>query len=137
MIASQTSMKWTPEHGKLLMVMALAPTDVGQRIKDARIRKGWTQLEFALEAHVSPSSVTRWESGKLPPLRELYRIAELLDVALDQLIEAEPTNEDAIADLREEVAELRGYAVRILQVLGEEAEAPALREGRARPRRPA
>jgi transcriptional regulator with XRE-family HTH domain len=36
-------------------------------------------LEFALKAHVSPSAVTRWESGKLPPVRELMRIADLLD----------------------------------------------------------
>lgn len=124
MLTSQASVKWTPEHGKLLMVMALAPTDVGQRIKDARIRKGWTQLEFALEAHVSPSSVTRWESGKLPPLRELYRIAELLDVALDQLIEAEPTSDDQIADLRGELAEVRGLAVEILRRLEDDPPAP-------------
>lgn len=120
-------MKWTPEHGRLMLVMALAPSEVGARIKDARVRKGWTQLGFALEAHVSPSTVTRWEAGKLPPLRELYRIAELLGVGLDELVEAdeEATGDDQIADLRGEVAELRGLAVRILQALGEEADLPA------------
>lgn len=33
-----------------------------------------------MEANVSPSSVQRWEAGRLPPVRELIRIAELLGI---------------------------------------------------------
>lgn len=67
--------------------MSLKPEEIGQRIAQARERKGWTQMAFALEANVSMSSVQRWERGKLPPVRELIRIAEVLGVATEDLVE--------------------------------------------------
>jgi DNA-binding XRE family transcriptional regulator len=54
-------------HGTLLLAVSLEPREIGQRIRLARERKGWTQLAFALEADVSPSTVQRWEGGKLSP----------------------------------------------------------------------
>jgi transcriptional regulator with XRE-family HTH domain len=67
---------------------------------------GWTQLAFALEADVSPSTVTRWESGKLPPVRELMRIAELLGVSPEELVEpGDEGGEGRIAKLESELAE--------------------------------
>lgn len=74
--------------------MSIEPKEIGARIAAARARKGWTQLAFALEADVSPSSITRWESGKLPPVRELMRIADLLGVDADELVEDPPTRDD-------------------------------------------
>ena len=73
---------------------SVAPTEIGQRIKAARKRKRWTQLEFALEANVSPATVQRWEAGKLPRVRELIRVAELLDVSTDELVQAEDEGDD-------------------------------------------
>jgi hypothetical protein len=43
------------------------------------------------------------------------RIAELLDVDPEQLVELEPTGEDQLAALRREVAELRELAEEILR----------------------
>ncbi len=91
MVTSSARSQFTIAHGKLLLAVALTPKEVGERIKLARDAKGWTQLEFALEAHVSPSSVTRWESGKLPPVRELMRIAALLGVEPEDLVEEIPS----------------------------------------------
>jgi len=121
----------------LLLAVSIEPQEIGQRLRGARERKGWTQMQFANEAHVSLSSIQRWERGSLPPIRELIRLAGVLDVDPEQLVEVEPTSDDQIADLREEVAELRGYAVRILRVLGEEADSSAPLAERASSRRPA
>lgn len=67
-------------------------------------------MQFAMEANVSMSSVQRWESGKLPPVRELMRLADLLGVETDELVEIEtPSTQDsrlaALADRFERIAD--------------------------------
>ena len=59
----------------------------------ARNRKGWTQLDFAIKAHVSPSSVSRWERGFPPPVRELVRLAGVLEIDPSELVEEPPETE--------------------------------------------
>lgn len=78
--------QWSETAGRLLLVATVDPSEIGRRIKQAREQKGWTQVVFAYQAHVSPSTVTRWESGKLPPVRELIRIAGLLAVDPDYFV---------------------------------------------------
>lgn len=78
--------QWSAVATNLLLVATVDPMEIGRRIKQAREQKGWTQLVFALEANVSPSTVTRWESGKLPPVRELIRVAQLLGVDPDYFV---------------------------------------------------
>lgn len=107
--------RWTRAHGTLLLAVAMDPKEIGKRIAAARTRRGWTQLAFALEADVSPSTVQRWESGKLPPVRELMRVAELLEVEPEQLVELEPTGDDQLAALRGEVGELREMVAKLLK----------------------
>ena len=75
-------------------MVSVAPAEIGQRIKAARKRKQWTQLEFAWEAKVSLATIQRWEKGKLPRVRELIRVAELLDVSTDELVQAEDEGND-------------------------------------------
>lgn len=107
-------------NGKLLLAVALDPKEIGKRIAAARTKKGWTQLEFATEhAHVSPSSVARWEAGNLPPVRELMRIADVLDVSADTLVEPPATDSGLAARvgrMEEQLADVR-------VVLGEIAQA--------------
>jgi transcriptional regulator with XRE-family HTH domain len=89
--------------------VSVEPEEIGRRIKHAREQAGWTQLEFALHANVSPSSVQRWEAGKLPRVRELMRLADLLDVPAEQLVESEAEADAAVVerlDRIEEVLEL-------------------------------
>lgn len=101
--------------GSLLLSAVMEPKEIGKRLKAARERKHLTQLALALEAHVSPSSIARWERGELPPVRELIRIAELLDVEPEQLVELEPTEEDQLVLLRGEVGELRAMLETLLR----------------------
>lgn len=100
------SSHWTHSHGTLLLAVSLDPKQIGRRIADARNAKGWTQLAFALEADVSPSTIARWESGRLPPVRELVRIAELLGVSAEELVEPEvDSRSDEIDRLERELRE--------------------------------
>lgn len=94
----------------LLLAVSLDPREIGRRIKRARERKGWTQLEFALEAHVSPGTVQRWEAGKLPRVRELMRVADLLEVATEELVEAEESSESLDQIRRQLAAEADRFA---------------------------
>lgn len=94
-------------HGNLLLAVAIDPKTIGQRIAHARIAKGWTQLQFATEhAHVSPSTVARWEAGHLPPVRELMRISDVLGVDAETLVEP-PLSEADQELLKAELAEVR------------------------------
>jgi len=46
--------------------MALAPEEVGARIRQARLAKGWTHEEFARQAGVGLRTVQRWQKGRSP-----------------------------------------------------------------------
>ncbi len=80
--------------------MAIGPGEIGARIPAARLAKGWTQLAFALEAHVSPATVQRWERGQLPRVTELIRVADVLGVPAEELVEtpADPRVEELVAE---------------------------------------
>lgn len=111
--------QWTPTHATLLLAVAMEPKEIGQRIKAARNARDWTQLQMALEANVSPSSIQRWESGHLPPVRELMRIAELLDVDPEQLVELAPTGGDQLVRLEADFAEVQLRLARMEEMLQE------------------
>src|SRR4029077_7642111 len=119
-----TESHWTHAHSTLLLAVALTPREIGQRIKAARKAKHWTQLEFALEAKVSPSTVARWERGQLPPVAELIRIAGVLEVEPEELVEPGESDAQAadsvrshLARLEEEVAANSGRLTRIETLL--------------------
>lgn len=116
----------TPQFANVLLAVAIAPEEIGRRVKAARERKHWTQLEFAREANVSPSTVQRWERGQLPPVRELVRVAPLLDVEVDELVEPDgDLSADRDAHLRSIVREeLVGTQAQLDRILGL-LEAPA------------
>lgn len=111
MTASQMESQWTAASGRLLLVMALAPEEVGKRIRAARKAKLWTDLQFAIAANVSVSTVSRWQKGKLPDVRELMRIADLLGVPAARLVEDVPSisvEEDQIVRLEAKLDEVLG-----------------------------
>jgi transcriptional regulator with XRE-family HTH domain len=95
---------FSTQHSRLLLAVSLDPREVGRRIAGARDAKGWTQLAFALAADVSPSTIQRWEAGKLPPVRELLRVAELLEVEPDTLVEPPESSGRPQIDLLRELA---------------------------------
>lgn len=120
-MSSNVVTQWSTVQGTLLLAVSLAPEQIGERIAAARKKKGWTQLQFALEANVSPSSITRWEGGKLPPIRELIRIADVLGVEPEEFVE--PPAEDAdLSDrldrVEAELAGARGLLAQIATAVG-------------------
>jgi transcriptional regulator with XRE-family HTH domain len=110
-----------PHFAKFLLAVAIEPKEIGRRIKAARKRKGWTQLQFSYEANVSPSSVQRWEGGQLPPVRELMRISDVLGVEANEFVEPEVNqDEDRLrAIVHEELEGLQAQLEGILALLQE------------------
>lgn len=109
--------QWTAAHGKLLLGVTMEPHEIGQRIAQAREARGWTQMDFAVAAHVSMSSVGRWEHGKLPPVRELIRIAGVLEIAPEELVGPSPSSELEAHALREELSKVREVVERVERLL--------------------
>jgi transcriptional regulator with XRE-family HTH domain len=127
-------------RGSLLLAMSLEPAEIGTRIREARLRKGWTQLQLALEADVSPSTVTRWERGGLPPMRELIRLAGVLEVPAEALVDSPPSGDGVIDSARLALLEERvGEALVLLHevraaVLAQAEESAEDRPGTSRVR---
>jgi transcriptional regulator with XRE-family HTH domain len=80
----------------LLLAVSIEPQEIGERLRAARERRGWTQMVFANEANVSMSSVQRWESGALPPIRELIRLAGVLGIDPENLVEVAPNSDELV-----------------------------------------
>ena len=123
-----------PAYGSVLLTMAIEPEEIGRRVKAARKRRHWTQLDFALEAHVSLSSVARWEAGKLPRVSELIRVADVLGVPTETLVEPEPIDEDKFALILDELRSDRERLEERLQGL-EDAVLGKRSSARSRPAR--
>jgi transcriptional regulator with XRE-family HTH domain/quercetin dioxygenase-like cupin family protein len=61
---------------------------LGSRLKNIRLKAGWTLRELARQAGVSPSFVSQIENGKSQPsVATLYVFAQLLDVSIDELFD--------------------------------------------------
>lgn len=68
---------------------------IGQRVKELREAKGWSQEELARRVGVNSKTIYNYESGargaKEPPLSTVRALADALGVSLDDLL-AEPDN---------------------------------------------
>lgn len=64
---------------------------LGQRIQRLRREKGWTQRELEQRAGIENRNLTRYESDKVRPrVESLTKIAEALEVSVDELTSNEP-----------------------------------------------
>ncbi|MEO1768955.1 helix-turn-helix domain-containing protein [Candidatus Enterococcus ferrettii] len=60
---------------------------IGEKIKEKRTEKKWTQEELAERLHVSRSTISGWEVGRnYPDLTTIVQLSDLLDISLDQLL---------------------------------------------------
>lgn len=60
---------------------------IGQRIKQARAKKGWSQEKLAEEINVATAFLSRVERGGTSiNLNRLAQISEVLDVPIEELI---------------------------------------------------
>ena len=72
----------------------------GEKLKELRIRKGWTQAELAHNIGKQRRAIIRYESGESYPRREDYRrLAELLDVDVNYLL---TEDEEFMSGVREQ-----------------------------------
>jgi len=83
----------------------LTPEDVGLRIREARVARGWTHEELARRLGVNWRTVQRWQKGQLPRMSTLLRVADVLGVPHGHLVEPESSLE-GLQDLRRRVDEL-------------------------------
>ena len=62
---------------------------VGKRIKEVRLQKGISQADLVgkMQGEIDPTNISRIESGRTnPTVFTLFRIAEALDVRLNDLV---------------------------------------------------
>jgi transcriptional regulator with XRE-family HTH domain len=61
--------------------------EIGERIRELRIERGWTQLYVARQFNFYESHWRKIESGKTCSLQTLLKIAKMYGVSLSQLLE--------------------------------------------------
>ena len=65
----------------------------GEIIKNARIQKGFTQIELGEILGVSNKAISRWETGEsFPDIGMLENIASTLDLKIDEIVLGETTD---------------------------------------------
>lgn len=100
--------------------VALSPEEVGARIAKARADKSpkpWSQFDLALAMGVAPSTIYRWEKGRLPSMTELMKLAEVLELPATELTEP-PEHRAQLDDLMTAVQGLR----ELVELMRDEAE---------------
>jgi transcriptional regulator with XRE-family HTH domain len=101
-------------YGATIVAVPLTPEEVGERIAIARegmTPKPWSQFDLALAMGVSPSTIYRWEKGRLPSMSELIRLAEVLEQPVDYFTEP-PEHRAQLGELHALLAEARDEAER-------------------------
>ncbi|MDH6365663.1 transcriptional regulator with XRE-family HTH domain [Enterococcus sp. PF1-24] len=68
---------------------------IGEKIRDGRVEKKWSQKHLAEKVYVSPQAVSKWENDKsLPDIETLYELEKILSVSLiSQSTALEPEND--------------------------------------------
>ena len=57
------------------------------RLKEFRIKKGFTQIELAQKLNVKQNTVSQWETGEsLPRADKLFKLAKILNCTVDELL---------------------------------------------------
>jgi transcriptional regulator with XRE-family HTH domain len=91
-----------------LLVMALAPEEVGARIRQRREALGWTHQRLADEMDVALRTAQRWQEGDLPRLGTLMALADVMSVERSYFVEEEDRLARVEALAEEALTRLRG-----------------------------
>lgn len=60
---------------------------IGQAIRTARERKGYSRNKLALKAGINQQSISNWERGlSFPNIIMLIPVADALNISLDELV---------------------------------------------------
>jgi transcriptional regulator with XRE-family HTH domain len=104
--------------------MRLTPETVGERIREARLARGWTHEELARRMNVNWRTVQRWQKGKPPRLQTLLRLADVLGVPQGYFVESTDSLA-TLTELRERIDALVERVDVLGQKLAELSDAPA------------
>jgi transcriptional regulator with XRE-family HTH domain len=75
--------------------------EFGERLRQLRKGKGWTQLQLARNAGIERSMVCNYEIGvNYPPIPTLGKLARALEVSVDRLLGLEESTDQEIQDRR-------------------------------------
>ncbi|ARO08142.1 helix-turn-helix domain-containing protein [Lactiplantibacillus plantarum] len=70
---------------------------LGQRIKEEREKRQWTQDYLAETLNVSRQAISKWEVGSAyPDIDRLVQISNLFDITLDSLIKGDDSLKKSI-----------------------------------------
>ncbi|MFD0896587.1 helix-turn-helix domain-containing protein [Loigolactobacillus binensis] len=70
---------------------------LGQRIKEEREKRQWTQDYLAETLNVSRQAISKWEVGSTyPDIDRLVQISNLFDITLDSLIKSDDSLKKSI-----------------------------------------
>ena len=73
--------------------------EIGKKLKDARVKSGFTQEYVAEEIQVSRQTISNWENEKsYPDIVNVIRLSDLYCVSLDELLRGD---QDMIKHLEE------------------------------------
>ena len=63
---------------------------IADKIKNARIQKGYTQEQVAENLLVSRQAISKWENGKtLPDIISIIKMSELYELSLDEMMKGD------------------------------------------------
>lgn len=63
---------------------------IADKIKNARIQKGYTQEQVAEELLVTRQTISNWENGKsLPDIISIIKMSELYEISLDEMMKGD------------------------------------------------
>lgn len=73
--------------------------EIGTRVRECRLARGWTQERLAEELDTQATTVSRYESGTIPlTLTMLFKVARVLGVGPERLIVPDPEGAPVKAD---------------------------------------
>lgn len=75
----------------------------GEKLKEEREKRGWSQTELAEKIYVSRQSVSKWETGKnYPSIEVIIELSDLFEVTIDELLRSdEELTEKVIQDSKQ------------------------------------
>lgn len=80
---------------------------ISQRLKQARLNRGFKQKELAIKLGISDKTISAYEKGRiLPPVDILYQASAELKVPLTYFLPNQPKLERSIIDLSSQVKNL-------------------------------
>lgn len=64
--------------------------EIGKKLKDARLKSGFTQENVAEQIHVSRQTISNWENEKsYPDIISVIELSNLYSISLDELLKGD------------------------------------------------